>query len=412
MKNCVRRNHKQIITIVVLFVWTAAVSAGSPNDAPVVEEGVFMNAIIASRDAWNVAAKDKSKAAKSLQNMDRLVLKKEQPGYHICEYVRSRLFILAEQKGQAETILLSLLDNRAVSPEALMGLIELNGVLPEKRMALESELAWILPLGNWHRCSGDDGRHEGGVMVDRDPPPPIIPKIDKARMVYIATKYGQAGLYESAWKAYIEAIYAGTPSWVNPELCPPREKAWFSPDSAPLWAQAAHHAWDAGEHRLAYEYLAKSVIFGPESQVDKAKEMLKLWKEEQGKKRPEIPKEQQREAIEEIVRLYVEMNAHPRALAVIQEHKGLLDKPNELYEKYATEWKAIVKECFDNWTKVVVLYGVKLTKDDDPTSIKIPWACTSEAVKEAKAAVEEVLKTSVKVGDSDSPTTKPGKGTN
>lgn len=391
--------------IAAMCLWISVAKADPSSDAVVAEEGAFMNAVKTARNAWIAASANKAQAVEFASAIAKLELKPDNHGYYACEYVRCRLLVLAAQDDKAQILFVNMLNERAVAPEALLGLVELNKDHRQKRFALEDALAQLLPLSVWR--SGSDGRQSGGGGVLSDPPPPIIPKLERNVLIGIAKECEQAGLFDVAWKAYIEAIYGGlAPSWIAD---PPREAGWFSSDSAELWARAADNAWKSGEHRLAYEYLAKAVIFGSEAQVDSAKDTLKIWAQ-QNEKKTEISKEQRRQALEIIVKLYAEINAHPRALEVIQEYKAWLDRPDALYEEYAKEWRAVVKS-YSRVTKNVVLYGTKLSGNVDPITIKVPFACAEESLKAAKGTVISILeKTDGNLPEGS--TTKPNKSGN
>lgn len=372
------------IAIVIVCTLNSFCKAGSSSDGEKAGD-TFINAIDIARKAWGDCS-TKERAAEAIIALEALRLKPQDAGYATCEYLKCRLFILASSNEKAKEGFIQLLGFRSVAPEAILGLLELKNGDRQKRIALEDCLSQLLPMSVW-RCQSDGRKTE--MPVDIEPPPPIIPKLDRKVFISIAEKYAQGGFVEPAWKAYIEAIYGGlAPGWIND---PPRERGWFSSDSAELWAQAARNAWDADEHQLAYDYLAKSVIFGPEDQIDKAKEILKLWKSEPNKKKHEISKEQQLKSLEEIAKLYAEMNAHPRALELIKTYRQSFDKPDELYEKYSKEWKTIV-QSYSRGAKKAVLYGVAITPDVDLTTITIPFPCSQQAVESTKAKVLDILK--------------------
>ena len=189
--------------------------------------------------------------------------------------------------------------------------------------------------------------------------------------------------------ASVEAAYATAPSWIGSEW---RSGTGFCPETAFLWRNAAENARKAGEEVLAYDYLTKFAIFGSEAQFDEAKQIAGRWKagKPQGEE-PEIPRAERQKALKETLRLYAELNAHPRALELIEKHGDWFDDPDDLYTQYSDQWKAIVKS-YSRTTKHIILFGVNVTGDMDPATIRIPPPCQPENTKEAKAKAIETLK--------------------
>jgi hypothetical protein len=329
-------------------------------------------------------AQDRSDAAKRIE---ALGLKPDDFGYAACEYVRGRLLVLASRNAEAEECFLRLLDSRSTAPEAMLGIIELDGKTePARRMRIEECMSQLLPVSVWGRQSD---AHRLKSFADVNPPPPSVPSLARNTLWNIAMQYEAASLHDRAWVACAEAIYAGrAPSWIGGHL---RHEAWFSPDTAPLWQQAAEIAWRAGERQVACDYLAKSAIFGDDAQFDKAKQAaVRWWAEDPDAKEPEVPVEQRRRAVEEIARLYAEMNAHPRALELIRSRRDWLDKPGELYQKYSAEWKVVV-QASGRGSHNIVVYGVEVVPGVDPSTIRIPFACSPEGLQSAKSGVLAIL---------------------
>jgi len=374
-----------LFTGIIVVMTTSRIGAGLPENESQVDVDAYVRAISTARSARSVS-NNKEDLVDAIGSIEKLGLKPEDAAFASCEYVRCRLLVRASSSHEVDDACFRrLLGSRAVAPEALLGLLEINKGGRERRLALEECFAQVLPISIW-RSRVDGSRIVVQADVNMEPPCPFSPVLDRKMLIEVGKEFEQAGLYDQAWKAYIEAIYGGlAPSWIaNPLI----ERAWFSSDSAELWAKVADNAWKAGERQLAYEYLAKAVIFGPEAQLESAKQMLATWGK-QKEEEPEVSEEQRKEAVENIVTLYAKMNIHPRALELIQEHNELFDNPDELYRKYASEWTAVVRAyrgwaqavCLHGVNTSVFLYGVKVSEGDDPTSIRIPWACSPDAIK-------------------------------
>lgn len=204
------------------------------------------------------------------------------------------------------------------------------------------------------------------------------------------------GLYDYAWKSQIEAIYGGLqPTWVVIGDSPPT-KAWLSPDTAALWRRTAENAWKAGEHSLAYEYLAKAAIFGPDEEVDKAKALVKRWREGKPEPAPTLSHEERQKLLKEIVVLYLEIGVPPRALELIEKYHDWLDNPGELRADCVKRWKEVVRQrSHGGSAKHLVIFGVRVTDTTDPASIHVPFACDPARVKEVSENVSRLVNVAV-----------------
>jgi uncharacterized protein YoaH (UPF0181 family) len=257
-------------------------------------------------------------------------------------------------------------------------------------MSFERCLADLLPISGWNRARDMWDSDRPIIDLKELSPRPEVPFLHVKKLIQIAQLSETLGLHDFAWHAYVEAIYGGrAPAWSNGA---PKEGAWLSADTAELWARAADNAWKTGERAVAYDYVAKSVIFGPDGQLGKAKTTLAAWKASVDAQQEEIPKAQLQEAVEQIVTLYAEMNVHPRALEIIRTHPDWVKNPVELEARIADEWKAALK-AYSRGAKRVVVYGVELTDKTDPTDIKVPFACSPEAVERVAQEVRKLLDT-------------------
>lgn len=305
-------------------------------------------------------------------------------GHDVGTVLKSRLQYQSGQAATAQGDFLHVLGSRSASPEVLLGLLELNKDVFSVATAIRKNMARVLPLSVWAMQANAEGN---GIRAFINPGRPNIPAVNMKVYIAIAEAFDRGGFHSEAWMSFVESAYAGAPSWIHEG---PRSEAWFSADTAYLWRSAAVNAWKAGERSLAVDYLTKFGVFGSEAQFEEAKEIYEKWTNgEDQAAEPPPSRDEKRRALEEVLRLYAEMNAHPRCFAIIQAHREFLDNPDELFAKYLEQWKAVLKSYSQEAEGVV--YGVKLTPDLDPTTIKIPWACSPEAAKEAHAKVTKLL---------------------
>jgi len=81
------------------------------------------------------------------------------------------------------------------------------------------------------------------------------------------------------------------------------------------------------------------------------------------------------------------------SLELIGTYRDCLEYPDELHAEYSKQWRAKVKyQSAGLASKKLVVFGVEVTDAMDPATIRIPFACTPESVKEVKAKVAEILK--------------------
>ena len=389
-------------SIAVIMLWAigclASTLAGEKGALP--DNRDYWRGIEAARRANRLSTAKGPPSAnirEAIQAIDKAEVAPACCAYPIVAMLRCRLYYLSgygqsDVRMEARRRFADLLSSASVAPECLVTLSEFGNQdqppLPSNE--LERSIARLLPLSWWSWMA--DFR-DSGISVDMKPLPPGTPFGDVKAMVEIAERFERLGLYSLARKAYVEAIYGGLrPNWVVIGDSP-KEKTWLSPDTAVLWQRTAEDAWKAGEHSLAYEYLAKSAIFGPESQVDKAKAVAQRWAVGKAEKEVAISKAERRRLLKEIVDLYAKLNAHPRSLELIQKYRNWLDEPNELYAKYSKQWKAVAfRRSFGSVARHLVVFGVKVTDAVDPTTIRIPFACEPTRLREVKAKVTDALR--------------------
>jgi len=116
----------------------------------------------------------------------------------------------------------------------------------------------------------------------------------------------------------------------------------------------------------------KAAVFGSDKLYEEAQETAKEWASEtEPPAPPPVDPKVKREALTRAVRLYAELNAHPRALALIEENKNAFEDPDSLRKEIEEQWLAVVKGASRMATKVV-LYGHEVYPNGDPLKVRIP----------------------------------------
>jgi hypothetical protein len=315
-----------------------------------------------------------------------------QVGEAICRHLAVRVSVLAGDRDKG----VSSLDGSlpvAMAVEDVHVLRELMFVAPDRRHACEDCLAEMLPISLWRRGS-DLRRSDLSFFMDGFPEKvqyeqetPLIPLHDSRKMLEIAGCLQRCGFHELARRAYAEAVYSTfAPAWIM-EPC---QGSWLSPEAAELWAEAAQCARLAGRQELAWYYLMKAAVFGSDALFEQTRVTAEQWSNEpKPAAPPAVDPVVKREALTRVVRLYAELNAHPRALLLIDENRDALDDPDALRKEIVEQWLPVVREASAFATRVT-LYGYEVYPGGDPLKVRIPWALSDDAldsVRERLAAI-------------------------
>ena len=86
-----------------------------------------------------------------------------------------------------------------------------------------------------------------------------------------------------------------------------------------------------------------------------------------------------RKALTQAARLYAQLNAHPRALALIDANRDAFEDPDKLRKEMERQWLAVCKDV-SRAAEKVTLYGYEVYPGGDPLKVKIPWALSDEAM--------------------------------
>lgn len=216
-----------------------------------------------------------------------------------------------------------------------------------------------------------------------------MPRRDKKLLVKVAEELENAGLYDLAWRAFAEVVYGGfSPTWITIKS---EEENWQSPPAAEYWYKAAICAYKAGEQELAWDYLMKAAVFGTDDLYKKAQETAKQWAAQGVPSKPTakaVDPKVRREALRRVVQLYVDMNVHPRAWALIDAYREDFAEPDKLRKEVQDKWLSVIKDVSRAANKVV-LYGYEVYPDGDPFKVTVPWALSDQAMAYVKERLDK-----------------------
>ena len=238
----------------------------------------------------------------------------------------------------------------------------------------------IMPLSGWQGYSEYLINGHGNRVTD-------TPYIQHGKPTNLGNTFQELGCYDKAWKVLCEDNYLFNQDYVFFEK---RYKPALL--HAHYWYSAAECAYRAGKRDLAWGFLMKAAVFGNEQLYEQTIETAKLWHNveagtaELPQPEPLTP-EERKEKFKEIVMAYKNMNAHPRAWAVIDEYKHEFDDPEGLKKEIQYDWLDLTNRlCNPSIARRVILYGYELLRVEvaedgtrteirpfQPLDVKIPW---------------------------------------
>jgi hypothetical protein len=263
--------------------------------------------------------------------------------------------------------------------ENLMIVMEAESSSREMQRLYTHVLADLLPLSAWRRYANGGA---SGYLADINPPRPSIPQMNRDKIIAIASLLEETGMFDLAWRAQVEAIYCGySPAWPSEN----RDGTWLSEETADHWGRAAEYAHRAGRTELGTNYLLKAAVFGGEKAFEKAEKISRKWSavatsETESKA---VDEEARRAALTRVVHLYAEINAHPRALQLLDDYPEVFEDAQKLRKEIEEQWIAVVKDA-SRAAIQVTLYGTQVYPTGDPLKVRIPWAFSDEAVRSVR----------------------------
>ena len=222
----------------------------------------------------------------------------------------------------------------------------------------------------------------------------------------------RARLYDDSWRAYFEAIHGWETSLRPLQLECMRSDGALSMEMAEPWHQAAKAAYRAGKKELARDLLFKAAVFGDEACYKDVQKTAADWLSDDKASTTEAPlsEKQRRKRLLAVVTYYKNLNVHPRAWSLVNQHRKYFDDPDKL-----------IKELQEDWTKRLdgygrhgflnpYIYGQKvfqvqgqgmqrrLTRIKNPVDITVPWGMEDKALQEVAEKVKSLYKQTVPPG--------------
>jgi hypothetical protein len=311
----------------------------------------------------------------------------EVPGAAVVGYFRGRLQLVA---GEPEAVAAQgrrLAADASVAPEALFLLLESanRAGQTQRRNTYERLLGRLLPLSTY------------GLMADRAATPrdslsegPVIPDLRREKLIEIASSFAEMGMLPEADGAYREAIYGGFgPPWA----AEPRPETWLSPETMDLWLSLGEVQRVQGRMDAAAGAAARALVFGAAKQRDAAAAMLDRLEQGDRSAAASLPAELRLdgERLLHVARLYAGMNLHPRAIALLRQHRAALSATAERLEGDLVEqWRQLLRQHCAGVAGPCVVFGRDVRGMERPEALSIPEPAAPAAVAEVAAAVERV----------------------
>lgn len=304
------------------------------------------------------------------------------PATGVLSYLQIKARLLAEKDGAAaiRDALALCSSHPTVAPETmeLVWTVAWEAGDKQSRRMIEEALGCALPISIYGRDR--DLRAETSFGRSERP---VIPGIGESKLPRVAELYAAADLPQLASKGYVEAIYA--------TAVPIGSSEWVSPKTGALWLKAAQAAAAAGDQKSLALYAAKAIIFGSDGDAAEGRKLLAEVAKHGLKPAASAPGPGAQDALLSAARLYVEMNLHPRALALLREHQALLgDEGKTLARQWTTEWIKLVEQyCSPQLVQNCTLFGQEIAKTD-VANMRIPWPCEPAEVKKAVTKMREI----------------------
>ena len=345
--------------------------------------GTFAATARAARDGWHmmarVSGRPPSEAIKRAADSLARLGEPSASGCPVIDHMVGRLSMLRGHKDEAAGQFVVGLA-AAMAPEDVLALLELRGNSWATRSPYIRGLAELLPVSGWRRqVDARDSVLRG--QLKRLKPRTVVPRTDRQTMLSVATCLAKAGLPDLAWRAYAETAYAAlSPPWVGQKS----GDTWLSPAAAECWGKAALCAREASRRELAWDYLMKAAVFGDDALFELSLGTAKEWTAQPEPPAPApVDPAVKREVLTRAVRLYAEMNAHPRAFTLIDENRDAFEDPDGLRREIEEQWLAVVEDVSRDAEKVT-LYGLQVHPEGDPLKVRIPWALSDEALSHVR----------------------------
>jgi len=313
------------------------------------------------------------------EEMRRRIPTVSSPGCTVLAFLSGRIAVRFGKLQRARGVLAESATHPAISFESLCALREATRERSQSQVPTNVRIE-AMPLTPLTRSLG--ALRMKYASYGARPPTPELLSCDRAKQRTIAECIEEAGLHDVAWRCYAEAAYAGFhTAWITHRVDP---ENWLCFEAAEYWLRAAHCARLAGRQEVAWDFLTKAAVFGSDALFDQAQQTAKEWEDEPEPAQPQpVDPAVQREALTRAIRLYAELNAHPRALLLIDENRDAFDDPDALRKEIEEQWLAVIKDVTRE-AATITLYGVDVYPDGDPLEVRIPWALSDEALSHVR----------------------------
>lgn len=299
----------------------------------------------------------------------------------ISSLIYARKLIALGKTKEAIPRLIALIDKPFVALEALYCFANIELPYP-----IISEChAKLLPLSFHGGMYGTESI--GRPNFPSDYGPYNVPVNNAAHFFKIAELFEEAGLRDYSYYSFLEYMYSflgGAVTDYKGVRIPASPKIIF------IWRRAAKNAFKAGMLDEALSCIAKAMIYGDEKEYQDVLAEVQSWSDDDAEDRREIDAEEQGKLLLEIITLYIEIGAHPRAISLIDAHPKLFRDPDDTKRNVQQDWIKLV-DGMKPLRKKLVLYGTEVWPDGDPLTVAIPWPCSKEARIEVRNILERAI---------------------
>ncbi len=95
--------------------------------------------------------------------------------------------------------------------------------------------------------------------------------------------------------------------------------------------------------------------------------------------------------LEQVARLYAELNLHPRAIEIVDAYSSTFGpgKADALKTEFSQQWLKLLDEYCADKTGKVILFGIDVLPKENRLKVKIPQPLSEESLKAAAEFFKE-----------------------
>ena len=282
-----------------------------------------------------------------------------------------------------------------MAPECIFEFEKINANNPNHR----SRLLWLKTKEELEACFGtlipisgkDSDRRQSADIKPRRLYDCPCDRSQGIIWIAIAAQFEELKHFDDAWRAYIEAGYLaqGYARWNPDSKMWERSKGyltWEEDERSLFWCRAAICAHKAGKKEIAMHYLAKAATFGSDELFTITKQIHQKWKNGKEVKPSEYkaltlypPLEEK--SLTQIVKLYMGLNAHPRAWMIIDQYPTQFENSAKLRKEVQKDWLDLLKVYRYPQFAYVKVYGYQIFPLGDPLAVSIPWPFSKKTLE-------------------------------